>query len=195
MVYPVANATARYWVARSTLVPAEDGSVAAHIYDIQPADEWHSHVNDSGKIVMRSRFVAHSVPLTLQVVVAFTNGGAAHTLRFAADAAERLGDAEAPVEAWRRLADQLVIIHNATTGATAEYDGYDGGLTTPVHCPVITPASIVFGTPCIKQADTTLLQYPLYYRNLSKAQAVRDLEYYAPRIVRGAARFAFTSFS
>ena len=59
MVYPVANATARYWVARSTLVPAEDGSVTAHIYDIQPADEWHSHVNDSGKIVMRSRF-AHA---------------------------------------------------------------------------------------------------------------------------------------
>ena len=98
------------------------------------------------------------------------------------------------MEAWRRLADQLVIIHNATTGATAEYDGYDGGLTTPVHCPVITPASIVFGTPCIKQADTTLLQYPLYYRNLSKAQAVRDLEYYAPRIVRAAARFASSSF-
>ena len=43
--------------------------------------------------------------------------------------------------------------------------------------------------------DTTLLQYPLYYRNLSKAQALRDLDYYAPRIVRAAARFASASFS
>ena len=92
-VYPAANNTARYWAARATT----DIEGQAHILDIQPADEWHSHVNDD----------------------AFTNAGAILTLRFAADTAEYLGDASAPVGAWRALADRIVVLHNSTTGATS----------------------------------------------------------------------------
>ena len=73
-----------------------------------------------------------------------------------------------------------MIVHNTTTGATAEFSSFDGG-KLPETCPVITPISIKLGTPCIKQADTTLLQYPLCYTQ-SEGQAERDLNYYAPRI-------------
>lgn len=157
MAYPVVKNTARYWAARATI----DSNGQAHIRDIQPADEWHSHVNDS----------------------AFTNAGAIATLHFAADTAEMVGDTSAPVGSWRALADKLVFIHNSSTGATAEYEGFDGGSLneTGSACPVITPVSIKLGTPCIKQADTTLLQYPLGFKQ-PPGQAERNLKYYAPRI-------------
>jgi trehalose/maltose hydrolase-like predicted phosphorylase len=161
-VYPAANNTARYWAARTTL----DTEGQAHILDIQPPDEWHSHVNDA----------------------VFTNAGAIFTLRFAADTADYLGDSSAPVRAWRALADRIVILHNSTTGTTAEYAGFDGGELPetrwklyPGGCPVITPKSISLGTPCIKQADTSLLQYPLGF-NQSEGQAEKNLNYYAPRV-------------
>ena len=46
---------------------------------------------------------------------------------------------------------------------------------------MITPKSISKGTPCIKQASTTLLQYPLRF-NQSAGQAEWNLDYYAPRV-------------
>ena len=77
----------------------------ANLNRVTIADEWHDHTNDS----------------------AFTNAGARSALRFAADAAEMVGDDAAPIAAWRQLAGRLTIIYNDTTKVVAEYNHYDGG--------------------------------------------------------------------
>ena len=146
------NATARYWQSRATVRCAQ--TCTAHILDVMGPDEWHDHTNDS----------------------AFTNVGAKIALRFAATASEIVGDRAAPVNAWRQLADQLVVIYNETTHVTAEYDHYDGSSNASnppwIHQPV---------PGLIKQADTVLLQYPLNF-NQSAALSARNLEYYGKRV-------------
>ena len=147
--YPVLNATARYWQGRATVrATMTASSSSAHILDVMGPDEWHDHTNDS----------------------AFTNAGAKIALRFAADAAELVGDATAaPVAAWRQLAEQLVVIYNETTRVTAEYDHYDGNSTGS------NPSWVKNAVPgLIKQADTVLLQYPLHY-NQSDSLSARNL--------------------
>ena len=70
----------------------------ANLNRVTIADEWHDHTDDS----------------------AFTNAGARSALRFAADAAEMVGDDAAPTAAWRQLAERLTIIYNETTKVVAE---------------------------------------------------------------------------
>jgi trehalose/maltose hydrolase-like predicted phosphorylase len=86
---------------------------------------------------------------------AYTNAAAAETLRDAVPAAGVVG-AEAPA-AWTRIAAGLVLLHD---GIHPEFAGYGGQL--------------------VKQADVTLLQYPLHVP-MSHSLALRDLNYYAAR--------------
>jgi trehalose/maltose hydrolase-like predicted phosphorylase len=86
---------------------------------------------------------------------AFTNAAAAETLRDAASAAGVVG-ATAPPR-WTRVAAGLVLLRDLVH---PEFAGYRGQL--------------------VKQADVTLLQYPLQVL-MPRSLAIRDLDYYAAR--------------
>jgi trehalose/maltose hydrolase-like predicted phosphorylase len=88
----------------------------------------------------------------------YTNAVAALALRNASRAAEILGE---PIPAdWTRIADHLRMPFDRAHDVFAQYDGYSGKM--------------------IKQADTVLLLYPLYWP-MSPAVASSTLGYYSDR--------------
>lgn len=87
-----------------------------------------------------------------------TNAGAQASLRIAIRAAGILGRAADP--AWRKVADGLKIPVDTTANIHPEFDGYSG--------------------QTVKQADVTLLQYPLAVP-MSPSLAQNDLDYYKQR--------------
>lgn len=88
----------------------------------------------------------------------YTNAAAATVLRDATDAAHVLG-VPAPAT-WDQIADHLVVPVDAGLGITPEFAGYDGQM--------------------VKQADATLLEYPLAF-DIPRNVAQSDLDYYVPR--------------
>jgi len=89
---------------------------------------------------------------------AYTNAAAVMTLRVAAQAARVLG-LSAPTD-WARLASKLVVLTDSHLGINTEFSGYRGQL--------------------IKQADATMLLYPLGYP-IAAGVAQGNVDYYAPR--------------
>jgi trehalose/maltose hydrolase-like predicted phosphorylase len=88
----------------------------------------------------------------------YTNAAAKATLDDAVEAARVLGLAF-PAD-WTRIASRIVVPVDASLGIQPEFSGYDGQM--------------------VKQADVTLLQYPLGY-SMPSAIAGNDIDYYAPR--------------
>ena len=89
---------------------------------------------------------------------AFTNGAAKECLHAVTKSARLLN--EIPNPEWQKVADGLVIL-KAPEGHTLQFNGYKGDK--------------------IKQADVNLLSYPLDIIT-DKAQILKDLNYYEPRI-------------
>ncbi len=88
----------------------------------------------------------------------YTNAAAATVLRDAVQAARIVG-AKAP-EAWSRIASGLLILSDTALDVSPEFAGYDAQL--------------------IKQADATLLEYPLGFA-IPASVAQKNVDYYAPR--------------
>jgi trehalose/maltose hydrolase-like predicted phosphorylase len=128
---PALTGAATFWASRAVRGP--DGRY--HIHHVTGPDEENPNVTDE----------------------AFTNAGAAATLRHAGEAARMLG-LNVPA-AWSQIAAGLVIPINRHR-VHPEFAGYKGQL--------------------VKQADVTLLQYP-WARPMPRAVAVNDLNYYIPR--------------
>lgn len=84
-----------------------------------------------------------------------TNAGAQLSLQIAVQAASIVGATADPL--WTTVANGLKIPYDATNGIHPEYAGYNGAT--------------------VKQADVTLLQYPLNVP-MSKLVAQNDLDYY-----------------
>jgi trehalose/maltose hydrolase-like predicted phosphorylase len=89
---------------------------------------------------------------------AYTIAAAKATLDDAVQAAGVLGRT-VPAD-WARIASGLVVPVDTPLGIVPEFSGYDGGM--------------------VKQADVTLLEYPLGYP-LPPGVAENDVDYYAPR--------------
>lgn len=88
----------------------------------------------------------------------YTNASAKTVLEDAAQAAHVLG---LPTPAtWNTVASGIVVPEDSKMGIQPEFSGYDGGM--------------------IKQADVTLLEYPLGY-SLPAGTAQHDIDYYAAR--------------
>ncbi len=88
----------------------------------------------------------------------YTNAAAKTTLDDAVRAARVLGLAD-PAD-WVRIASGIVVPVDASLGIQPEFSGYDGGM--------------------VKQADVTLLEYPLDY-SMPPGIAGNDINYYALR--------------
>ncbi|HET6504802.1 MAG TPA: discoidin domain-containing protein [Amycolatopsis sp.] len=130
--WPVLSQAAAFWASRAT--PGANGSY--HIDGVTGPDEENPDVSDE----------------------AYTDAGAAATLRMAAEAARVLGQS-AP-QSWTAIADGLTVAFDPATGTHPEFAGYQGQL--------------------VKQADVTMLQYPWAYpMPANVAQA--DIDYYVPR--------------
>jgi trehalose/maltose hydrolase-like predicted phosphorylase len=127
--WPVISQAATFWAGRATL--GTDRKY--HILGVTGPDEENPDVNDE----------------------AYTNTGAAVTLRIGTQAAAALAGHAPP--SWTTIADGLVVPVN---GVHPEFAGYQGQL--------------------VKQADVTMLQYP-WARPMTKATAQSDLDYYVPR--------------
>lgn len=130
--WPMLHDLAAYWAGRVT--PNPDGSYS--INNVAGPDEYSNGVNDG----------------------AFTNAGAAITLRNATKAAQLLGKPVPPQ--WNRIADRLRIPFDAENGVFQQYAGYPGRE--------------------IKQADAVLMRYPLEWP-MSRETASKTLDYYAER--------------
>ena len=129
--WPVIEGAATFWASRA--VRGAGGRY--HIRGVTGPDEENPNVNDE----------------------AFTDAGAATTLRNAITAARVVG-AGAPAS-WAKIAAGLVVAVNRA-GIHPEFSGYGGQL--------------------VKQADVTLLQYPWAWP-MSARTAAADLSYYVPR--------------
>jgi trehalose/maltose hydrolase-like predicted phosphorylase len=101
---------------------------------------------------------------------AFTNGAAKKALQFAAQAAKELGKSANPK--WNKIAKNIVI-DTFDNGVIKEYGSYNGGK--------------------IKQADVSLLSYPLNIIT-KPARIQKDLQYYQSRIAHGPA-MSYSIFS
>jgi trehalose/maltose hydrolase-like predicted phosphorylase len=88
----------------------------------------------------------------------YTDAAAKATLDDAVAAARVLG-MTAPAD-WTTIASRIVVPMDAPLGIQPEFSGYGGGM--------------------VKQADVTLLEYPLGYP-MPPAVAADDVDYYAPR--------------
>ncbi|AVH60605.1 MULTISPECIES: glycosyl hydrolase family 65 protein [Streptomyces] len=130
---PVLSAVADFWTSRVTA----DAEGRCHINGVIPPDEYAEGPHDDS---------------------VYTNVAARAVLRFAARAAERLGQPADP--RWTDVADRLVIPFDQAQGIHPEFTGYEGQR--------------------IKQADVVMLAYP--WENPQSAEVTRaDLEYYVPR--------------
>ncbi|HEX4428919.1 MAG TPA: discoidin domain-containing protein [Frankiaceae bacterium] len=130
--WPVISQAAKFWASRVTA----DGSGHYHLNAITGPDEENPDVNDE----------------------AFTNVGAATTLRLATQAAHVVG-AAAPAS-WLQIANGLVVPTDPATQTHPEFAGY--------------------GAQLVKQADVTMLQYP-WQQPMPSAVAQHDVDYYVPR--------------
>ncbi|MEU6578396.1 glycosyl hydrolase family 65 protein [Streptomyces sp. NPDC046805] len=131
--WPVLRGVADFWAARAVL--GEDGRY--HINGVIPPDEYAIEPNDDS---------------------AYTNASARAVLRFAAEAAEVLGEPADP--AWREVAEGLVVPFDEQLGVHPEFAGYAG--------------------QTIKQADVVMLAYPWEHPQPEDVTRA-DLEYYLPR--------------
>ncbi|GGN93700.1 glycosyl hydrolase [Streptomyces albiflavescens] len=130
---PVLSAVADFWTSRVTA----DAEGRCHINGVIPPDEYAEGPHDDS---------------------VYTNVAARAALRFAARAAETLGQPADP--RWTDVADRLVIPFDQAQGIHPEFTGYEGQR--------------------IKQADVVMLAYP--WENPQPAEVSRaDLEYYVPR--------------
>jgi trehalose/maltose hydrolase-like predicted phosphorylase len=130
--WPVLSEAATFWAGRAE--QAGDGRY--QIDNVTGPDEENPDVDDE----------------------AYTNVGAAATLRMATQAAQVLG-LSAPAS-WTTIAAGLAPDYDPTTNTHPEFDGYQGQL--------------------VKQADVTMLQYP-WAQPMSLATAQSDIDYYVPR--------------
>ncbi|GGJ41894.1 glycoside hydrolase family 65 protein [Streptomyces brasiliensis] len=130
---PVLSAIADFWASRVTTDP--EGR--CHINGVIPPDEYAVGPHDDS---------------------VYTNVAARETLRFAARAAEALGESADP--RWAETADRIVVPFDEVQGIHPEFAGYEGRM--------------------IKQADVVMLVHP--WENPQSPEVTRaDLEYYAPR--------------
>ncbi|WSA80837.1 haloacid dehalogenase [Streptomyces sp. NBC_01799] len=130
---PVLSAVADFWTSRVTA----DAQGRCHINGVIPPDEYAEGPHDDS---------------------VYTNVAARAALRFAARAAETLGQPADP--RWTDVADRIVIPFDQAQGIHPEFTGYEGQR--------------------IKQADVVMLTYP--WENPQPAEVSRtDLEYYVPR--------------
>jgi trehalose/maltose hydrolase-like predicted phosphorylase len=129
--WPVISAAAAFWASRATLAGG-----TYHIDGVTGPDEENQDVADE----------------------AYTVAAARGTLVDADAAARVLGIVPPPQ--WRTVAEGLVKPTLTSSGAVAEFDGYDGQM--------------------VKQADVTLLQYP-WATPLPAGTEQADIDYYAPR--------------
>lgn len=132
--WPVLQGAAQFWASHA--VPDPGGG-----YDIDHVmgpDEYHYNIDNS----------------------AYTNVGAATTLRIATQAAQILG--KTPDPGWATIAAGLIktLPYDSSHGIYSEFDGYQGDT--------------------VKQADVTMLQYP-WQLPMPAAVAQADLNYYVPR--------------
>lgn len=130
--WPVLSQTAAFWASRVS--PGTAGSY--HIDGVTGPDEENPDVNDE----------------------VYTNVAAVAALRIAVQAARVVG-ASAPAS-WRKIADGLVVLYDASSGVNPEFSGYQGQM--------------------VKQADATMLSYPWGYAS-SPSSPQADLDYYVPR--------------
>ncbi|MGW5480749.1 glycosyl hydrolase family 65 protein [Streptomyces sp. NPDC004008] len=130
---PVLSAVADFWASRVTT----DAEGHCHINGVIPPDEYAVGPHDDS---------------------AYTNVAARESLRFAARAAEALGESADP--RWAEVADRIVVPFDEARGIHPEFAGYAGQV--------------------IKQADVVMLAYP--WENPQSPEVTRaDLEYYAAR--------------
>ncbi|MGV9604651.1 glycosyl hydrolase family 65 protein [Streptomyces sp. NPDC003631] len=130
---PVLSAIADFWTSRVT----PDAEGRCHINGVIPPDEYAVGPHDDS---------------------VYTNVAARESLRFAAGAAQALGESADP--RWAAVAKRIVVPFDEVRGIHPEFDGYAG--------------------QTIKQADVVMLAYP--WENPQPSQVTRaDLEYYAAR--------------
>lgn len=132
IAWPILKETATFWVSR-----VEKNNQGQYtINNVVGADEWAENIDND----------------------AFTNGAAIMNLRYAAKAAQVLGE-KAPTS-WTTIADNIYI-GSMSNGVIREHDTYQGEM--------------------IKQADVNLLSYPLGIIT-DKKQQQRNLDYYKKKI-------------
>ncbi|MEU6651948.1 glycosyl hydrolase family 65 protein [Streptomyces sp. NPDC046900] len=130
---PVLSAVADFWASRVTT----DAEGRCHINGVIPPDEYAMGPHDDS---------------------VYTNVAARESLRFAAGAAEALG--ESPDPRWAEVAERIVVPFDEVRQIHPEFAGYQGQV--------------------IKQADVVMLTYP--WENPQPPEVTRaDLEYYASR--------------
>jgi trehalose/maltose hydrolase-like predicted phosphorylase len=130
--YPVLKEVADFWVSRAE--SGEDGKY--HIYNVIGANEWEENIDDN----------------------AFTNGIAKLVLKYAAEAANIIGETASPN--WTEVSENIPIL-TFSDGTTRENATYEGQM--------------------IKQADVNLLSHPLRLIT-DKEQMEKDLKYYEKRM-------------
>ena len=182
--WPVLRECARFWASR--VDPAPDTAQPDqqfHIRDVQPADEYALHVDDS----------------------AWTNAAAARTLQLAAQAAGLIGE-KAPPE-WLHVAERLHIPFDAERGIVLEYAGYADQtikqadvvlLTFPLEWPLdpqVEANSIRFYDSKIDAAHGPAMTYAIHAILAAQVGNQAQLTDYLRRSYAANMRPPFLSFS
>jgi trehalose/maltose hydrolase-like predicted phosphorylase len=129
---PIASQVADFWVSRSS----RDAQGSYHIVGVIPPDEYAVNVTDS----------------------VYTNAAAVLALRWAHDQCASFATGVYSAQDWLNVADNLVVIYDASHDRHPEYTGYTN--------------------ETVKQADVVLLGFPLNWP-MSETTKLNDLEFYA----------------
>ena len=171
---------ARYWASRLQVDP--DG---AHIRGVIGPDEYHSHVDDSFFTNLMARWhLRTAADLVGRMVV--------DTPRVAASFYSRLGIGAAGPEAWRRLADEIVLLDRAD-GVWEQHGGFFGleSVDLSVFHPRHRAMYDLLGmeraerSQVIKQADVVMAMALLPDAVGSGRRRQRNWDYYIERCDQG----------
>lgn len=160
--FPLLRAVADFWVARAEV---EEEGKAAHIRGVIPPDARAGVVDNSVYINVLARQALRYAARAAKILLPASGQQQEVEVQGATAAVMARYPAQDSVEAWERLANQLVVPFDASRGIHLEYEGYMYGQS-------------------IQQADAVLLGYPLGYFNDS-TQAVRKLDflYYKDKVL------------
>ena len=176
----------------SSLLSWSDRHGAYVVRSVMGPDEYHYHVDNN-------QFTNTMLRWNLRYALAFVNGNAGWEAarRPAADdvgaVRRRIGLADAEVERWRSMADQVFLPPDLSGGAPAQHEGYEALPDCSPRAPATGPAArltaaeadmsaalTAFDTKLIKQADVVLLAH-LLPDALSFDATRRAYSYYEPR--------------
>ncbi len=171
---------ARYWASRLQIE-----SNGAHIRGVIGPDEYHSHVDDS---FFTNMMAGWHLRTAADLVDRMVSG----TPRVAASFSSRLGIGPAGAEAWRRLADQIVLLDRAD-GVWEQHAGFFE--LEPVDLSVFTPRlksmydllgmERAERSQVIKQADLVMAMALLPEAVGSMPRRKRNWDFYVERCDQG----------